>query len=295
MDSDSEPEEGGNEGIDEEEESEFEEEDGESSSSAYSSEDESAHLLHRNILFLCEEGQLRIARRRFDSLVGDDDKIRREVFQTGPDGNAALHEILMGGTRDRNARTLVEQILDRSRRWPLPRHAMLTARPPSHGRTALHWAAWENSNLSILRSLVRGNPEALLLRDKKSKGGRTPSEIYEHYFIDESRADEVSDANREKFAFLRNAARRWTGQRLRNGIYAAAIYHFRKRGLTPFDPKDRKTAGVKPRPWFVLSVLGYLLQRETQPLLFHILVFVGKDAKVRYTATKKRKRKASQR
>mmetsp|Transcript_5609 Transcript_5609/g.8517 ORF Transcript_5609/g.8517 Transcript_5609/m.8517 type:complete len:85 (+) Transcript_5609:152-406(+) len=60
--------------------------------------------------------------------------------------------------------------------------------------------------------------------------------------------------------------------------------------MNPFDNEDRlkfsssssssQQQRMRPRSWFILSVLGYFMQREMKPLVLHILSFVGGDAKV---------------
>lgn len=264
----------------------------EGSESSYSSSDDETDLVRRNLLFLCQEGQLRIANQRFDTLVQENNinQLKREIFQTGTDKNTPLHEILMGGTSDSNAKALTEKILDISQQWTIPYRAMLIAQPPSHLRTALHWATWGNADVSIIETLVNGNPEALVVKDRRNKGNRTPTEIYRHYFIHRDRTGGiVSEENRTKFEFLERSMQKWVKQRVRNTIYASALYYFRNQSLTPFNKKDRKIAGVRPKPWFVLSTLGYFIQREIQPLVFLVLSFIGKDAKIQ-GITKKRKR-----
>jgi len=61
--------------------------------------------------------------------------------------------------------------------------------------------------------------------------------------------------------------------------------------LTPFDSKDRrstiivnhggknKNKLITPKSWFVLSVIGYCMQREMNPLALHIISFIGHGAK----------------
>ncbi|GFH54916.1 hypothetical protein CTEN210_11392 [Chaetoceros tenuissimus] len=276
------------EGVEGDDHSEYDE----GSESSYSSSDDETDLVRRNLLFLCQEGQLRIANQRFDTLVQENniDQLKREIFQTGTDRNTPLHEILCGGTSDSNAKALTEKILDISQQWTIPYRAMLIAQPPSHLRTALHWATWGNSDISIIETLVNGNPEALVVRDRRNKGNRTATEIYSHYFIHRDRTGGiVSEENKAKFEFLEKSMQKWVKQRVRNTVYASVLYYFRNQSLTPFNQKDRKIAGIKPKPWFVLSTLGYLIQREITPLVSLVLSFIGKDAKIQ-GITKKRKR-----
>ena len=58
---------------------------------------------------------------------------------------------------------------------------------------------------------------------------------------------------------------------------------------TPFNEQDRQLHRIRPKPWFVMSVLGDLLQREMKPLLKHILSFVGHNAKVEYDDNSKKR------
>jgi hypothetical protein len=251
-------------------------------------DDEEILMSRRSLLFLCQEGQIRIARQRLQSLkhANKMDRLKKEIFQVGRDKNYSLHEILMGGTSDTNAFAMTEEILDMGKSWKGPFLTMMNAQPPSHHRTSLHWAAWGNATLPILRALVMANPEALVLRDGTSQGRRTPLEVFRRYF-----GSDVADRPfaREKLEFLDSATKKWTRYRLRLAIYKSAVLYFRKQGLTPFDQKDRKANKIKPRPWFCLSTLGDLLQREMQLLVLQILEFVGRDAKVQSTV-KKRKR-----
>jgi hypothetical protein len=282
----------------------------------------------RSLLWLCQEGQLQLARKRFDWLWQEQRKengdtkgsfaaqLHKEVFQVGHDKNYPLHEILMGGTSDRNAYQLTRSILDyavgcHEREAPdgntqqnnqqrptaaVTRQAatkMLAARPPSHQRTALHWAAWGNANLEILEALVRGYPEALLLRDKRNQNQRTPCEILKHYYYNPNRHDHTATpADTSKPDYLERCTNSWRQHRLRLAVHMSVNRYFSASSspssdavsssalpkpptLTPFDPHDRKRTQIKPKPWFVLSVLGSLVQREMKPLAVHILGYVG--------------------
>lgn len=259
------------------------------------SSDDDDNLAQQNLLFLCQEGQMSIARKRFQLLLAHSkedpnrDQLRKEIFQVGSDKNYPLHEILMGGTSDTNALLLAELILTEARVWKGPFLTMLTAQPPSHQRTALHWATWGNSSLEILRGLVKANPEALVLRDKTQQGNRTPLETFRHYY---GKFDKEEDSpTQQKLQFLERCTKSWTRHRLRLSVYKSTVFYFRQQHRTPFDEKARKELKIKPRPWFALSVLGDLLQREVQPLVFYILDFAGKDAKIEISNRKKRKRK----
>ena len=202
------------------------------------------------------------------------DQLKKEIFQVGSDKNYPIHELLMGGTTDMNAVSFAEVILNEGRAWKGPFLTMLNSQPPSHQRTALHWAAWGDASLEILHNLVNANPEALVLRDKAKQGNRTPLEIYQHYY---GKYDKEEDSStQQKVQFLKKSEKSWIQHRLRLTIYRAAVFYFRQQDLTPFDEKTRKEFHIKPRPWFALSVIGDLLQREAQPLALCILDFVGK-------------------
>lgn len=182
-------------------------------------EDTEAHrgLENRSILWLCQEGQIQLARQRFEKLMEDGRtnsscivQLRKEVFQVGRDKNYALHEILMGGTSDDNAYTLTLAILDFSKDHSLERTNMLLGTPPSHGRTPLRWATWGNASIEILKALVQGNPDALLMRDKPTQGGRTPIEIFRRYFAGRDRPD-----GNDRIQYLEVAMSHWISYRVR--------------------------------------------------------------------------------
>jgi hypothetical protein len=280
----------------------------------------------RSILWLCQEGQLQLARQRFDWLLQEQRKensatkgsfqaqLHKEVFQVGHDKNYPLHEILMGGTSDTNAYQLTRSILDyavgcseseesdrnqhNQRKLPVAtRQAatkMFAARPPSHQRTALHWAAWGNAKLEIVQALVRGYPEALLLRDKRNQNQRTPAEILKHYYHNPHRNDNTSTPDITRRNYLEQCTTSWRQHCLRLAVHMSVHRYFPSSSssdavpctlpppppLTPFDPHDRKRTQIKPKPWFVLSVLGSLVQREMKPLAVHILGYVGGQARV---------------
>lgn len=278
---------------------------GEDSNDDDDEEDDNVFLQRgRTILWFCQEGQLRLARQRFEYLLEksqheDNDsagdmlqQLRKEVFQVGRDKNYALHEILMGGTSDSNAFTLTLQILHFATNYPTQQLCMLSMQPPSHGRTALHWAVWGNASLGILKALVRGNPEAMLKRDKKSQGERTPREILKHYFPRQNARSrsytgqqEVSQnySDDSRIVYLEGMERRWIAHRVRLAVLLCAQHYFQPRNsdrqvYTPFDNKNRKLVNIKPKPWFLLSILGYFLQREMKPLVLKIVDFLGSNA-----------------
>ena len=249
------------------------------------SESEDDVSLTRSIRWLCQEGQLRLARQRFERLSADSStqrqqQLKQEVFSC-VDRNYALTEILMGGTSDSNAHALASTLLIYAKDFPIEAQKMLLTKNSSHGRTPLHWAAWGNAALDIIHKLVRLCPEAMLLEDKKMHGQRTPQEIMHYY----------NRSSISKLEYLERAGKNWIQHRLRLAVYEAAFYHFAKLQLTPFDKKDKKVAQVKPRPWFLISVLGFLLQREMKPLVGTILSFLGHGAKFQRKGRRSRKRK----
>lgn len=252
--------------------------------------DDDILMSRKSLLFLCQEGQIKIARKRLLSLknAGNMNQIQKEIFQVGRDKNYPLHEILMGGTSDTNALAMTEEILEIGKSWKGPFLTMMNSQPPSHSRTPLHWAAWGNATLPILRSIVTANPEALVLRDGVSQGSRTPLAIFlRYYFSAEARP---SPPIFEKNEYLERVTKEWKRHRLRLAIYKAAIWFFREQDLVPFNQKDRKENKIKPGPWFALSVIGDLRQREMQPLVWQILEFIGKGANAQSDSRKKRKR-----
>ena len=57
----------------------------------------------------------------------------------------------------------------------------------------------------------------------------------------------------------------------------------------PFNEQHRIIENVRPKPWFVLSVLGYFLQREMNPLINNLLSFVGRDARLSSKKTRNKR------
>ncbi|CAB9506782.1 expressed unknown protein [Seminavis robusta] len=310
---------------DEEEEEEWEEQDEDEDDEDFDDDSEESDgdneaVLQRSLLWLCQEGQIQLAHRRFDHLMADKEQqlqLQREVFQVSRDKTTALTEILMGGTSDRNAFVLTTKLLAfSSRQYPQKLRHILSLQPhAANSRTALHWACWGNARMEILKPLVESFPEALLLRDAPRSGKRTPAEMFQHYHgsstetaQDDWQVDDVNGTaaatirhtnSQDRLQFLQHQTKRWIQHRLRNAIYLSMLHYFHdnnnntnKDSLTPFDETDRKQRANKMRPkqWFILSVLGSLVQREMKPLAWHILGFVGGTA--RASAITKRKRKA---
>lgn len=341
--------------VDEDSESDFEDDESDEEDSKFPS-----FRLRggRSILWLCQEGQIPLARKRFEWLLSKQEQQRtsdsstskideneetineeadidtyakqleKEVFQVGRDKNYALHELLMGGTSDRNAHQLALQILNYSKEYPHQQYKMLSAQPPSHQRTALHWATWGNAGMPLLERLVHGYPEALVVRDKKDSGQRTPLEILKRYFSGQSRQQlsllmattgNVATPPQPRIDYLEQCTKSWTQHRLRQEVHKCVLHYFvphssqqqqppasttatlaasnKREMLTPFDKDHRKQTDIKPKAWFILSVLGSLMQREMKPLALHILGYLGKDAKVatkqQQQLKKKRKRGAT--
>ena len=254
--------------------------------------DEEESSLHgRSLLWLCQEGQTKIARCKFDSLLKDPkqcDLLERQVFQQAPDKNYALHELLMGGTDDANAYQLTVQILEFCQQYPDDKYRdMLITQPSRHQkRTALHWAAWGNAKMDVLKPLIFGNPEALVLKDT---AGRTPYDILKWYYC-LGRNDTPKNLQDPRLLLLQKLTQSWTQHCLRRSIHHCAVHYFVTHPYTPFDTAHRQQTGMKPKAWFVLSLLGTLLQREMKPLVHHILAFAGGTAKVATTTSTGKKR-----
>ncbi|CAJ1961671.1 unnamed protein product [Cylindrotheca closterium] len=266
----------------------------EDSSEAYETDDdeeESNLIQKKTLLFLCQEGQIRLARRRLQLLQKENefDKLQKEVFQMGPDKNYPLHEVIMGGTLEDSSKNIIPELLEIGKQCKGPFLVMLNAQPPSHGRTALHWAAWGNASFDILRPLAMANPEALILRDGKTHGSRTPLEIFKRYHLPKP-GNVWHEWAMKKLSFLETTTQLWTQHRLRLAVYKAVLYWFRHKSYSPFDKKGRKETGITPKHWFYLSVMGYCLQREMEPLLWRILGFVGGSAQITKLTKRKRRR-----
>ena len=252
--------------------------------------------------------------------------IQRELFRKNLNtGNYCLHEILAGGTSGKSAPELVERLVRRYRNTPVASQQIFLAQPTvgSNGRTILHWCAWSKTTPKILRLVLGACPEAMCRRDSKSHFSRTPLGIAQRYWSD----DEITkilkssldtylpyrlricvrlcaerlfllpgDDNCKKAKKMGNH----TSTKLANTRAKASTATERstsqtpleaRRSLKPFDKKDRRIAGLAPRPWFVASVLGYALQREMKGLALRILSFVGCGAKLESKKGKKKKRK----
>jgi hypothetical protein len=297
-------------GNDEEEEesggddsSEYEDEEDEEEEEEEEDPPEALLKSKRTVLWLCQEGQIHLARKRLELLLSERgepispfaDQLRKEIFQVGRDKNYALHEILMGGTSDRNAYAITLSVLEISKNNPSDRLKMLSCAPPSDGRTPLHWAAWGNAKWEILDALVKGNPEALLVRDKKNRGERTPLEILKRYFSRSLPGAELnifslfaggaaSEPDNSRIPSLERMTTSWVSHRVRLVVYLCANRYFGatqdQQPLVPFDKADRRVANIKPKPWFLLSIIGYLVQREMKPLALRIVSYLGSNAKI---------------
>jgi len=131
--------------------------------------------------------------------------------------------------------------------------------------------------MDILQALVAIHPEALVVRDKQSKGGRTPSEILRRYYP----PTDTPAAALSRLEFIERATIQWPRHWLRSSVRLCANRYFAAKddsGPVPFDEDDRRGAKIRPRAWFVLSVFGYLRQREMKILADNILSFLGRCA-----------------
>ncbi|KAG7362948.1 hypothetical protein IV203_026308 [Nitzschia inconspicua] len=184
---------------------------------------------NRSILWLCQEGQLRLALQRFDNLKRQDqEKLKQEIFQIGRDQNTALHEVLMGGTTERSSYRLAFQLVEHCRKhYPQEFRQSLSIRPPSHRRTPLHWAAWGNAELGLVRFLALANPDALLMDDAD---GRTPYQIFNRYF---SQVRPTQD-------MLFRMTKGWRQSLIRRTIQKCVIRYFLQQQLRPFDKTHRQ-------------------------------------------------------
>ena len=120
-------------------------------------DDSEEELPQRSLLWLCQEGQIPQAHRRFEQLLANNNQaqLEREVFQTSRDKTTALTEIVMGGTSDRNAYALTLKLLEfAAQTSPTRLRHILSLQPhAANSRTALHWACWGNASMEILQKL----------------------------------------------------------------------------------------------------------------------------------------------
>ena len=142
-------------------------------------------------------------------------------------------------------------------------------------------------------------PEAMCLRDNKSHFHRTPLEIAQRYWPNDEITNVLKLALRSYLPYRVQHCVRLCVQRLfltpmlaNDSKDKAHTDQENPPTLKPFDKKDRRSAGLSPRSWFVASVLGYALQREMKGLALHIISFVGCGAKLEpKNRARKRKRK----
>ena len=274
----------------------------------------------RTLFFLCEEGQLDIALQRVktwdrefpanaSTTIPSNElaAIQQELFRKDPNtGNYCLHEILAGGTSGRSAPELVKRLVQRYTTMKFTKHknyrTVFLAQPRgSHRRTILHWCAWCKTTPNILRMVLNACPEAMCLRDDKAHFRRTPLEIAQRYWKDDEITRILKAALQSYLPHRIQFCVHLCAQRLfvrpicsvdSNDKTKTTDQHPRVALLKPFDKKDRRTAGLSPRSWFVASVLGYALQREMKGVAQHIISFVGCGAKLEPKHKKKRKRKS---
>lgn len=245
-----------------------------------------------SLLFLCQEGQFSLARRRFAALAqGADAQVRRrqEVLERCDidDNNAyALHEIFMHGTTniDNDAKELALEMLHYMRDSFTQRQQLKILChpcPPQDERTPLHWACWGNAPLEILQSLIQMAPDAMIMRDAHEQ--RTPLDLLVRYFPQYTAGRRC----------LTNAAQRFAQLRLQWTLQLCVRHYFfscSESLITPFNAQDRQRAGVKCRKaWFVASVLASLRRHEMSHLTRRILSFVHYQGPPRKERAKRQK------
>jgi hypothetical protein len=158
----------------------------------------------------------------------------------------------------------------------------------------------------------------MCLRDKKSHFSRTPLEIAHRYWPDDEITKILNSSLDTYLPYRLRVCVRLCAEKLfllphgKSGKICNANHRAKsavtsntskeatttqtpleaKQTLKPFDKKDRRIAGLAPRPWFVASVLGYALQREMKGLALHITSFVGCGAKLETKRRSKKKKKS---
>ena len=240
--------------------------------------------------------------------------IEQELFRKNPGtGNYCLHEILAGGTSGTSAPELAERLVRRYRsKTSFTNHdyrKIFMAQPKtgSNGRTILHWCAWSKTSPKILRLVLDACPEAMCLRDNKSHFSRTPLEIAQRYWPDDEITTILKSSLETYLPYRVRFCVRLCAERLFLKPCATATIDSMRDSKTmdttnqtlseaslvvlkPFDKKDRRIAGLAPRPWFVMSVLGYALQREMKGLALCVLSFAGCGAKLETKNRRKTKK-----
>ena len=187
------------------------------------------------------------------------------------------------------------------------------------GTFPVHKVIGGGHDYRTLTAIIKACPEALVQKgDDYYTSDKTPLEYLDRLFKLSQRIS-IQPITPEQNSLARDYIQRnatsWTQHRLRLSLYQIVKYYFlgdnnsissssscsrrnyqkcttttsttdktnaRSLVLTPFNEQDRELYNISPQPWFAISVLGDLLQREMKPLMQHILSFVGYDAKVEY-------------
>ena len=238
--------------------------------------------------------------------------MKKQLFQKNPrTGNYCLHEILAGGIcGERSAPELVRRLLARYRHngdddRTTARNTIFAAQPPdSKGRTVLHWCAWSKVPTDILHQVIVMNPDCLLLHDHRTHGARTPYDIAKRYWGTQDTNTLLLQSLRKSYLPYRiqyhvhlcinrifnvssasAAAAASTSTSKLTSVAAAAIV------AVPFNPQDRKRMKLKPKIWFVASVIAYTKQRSMETLASHIVSYMGYGSISKRKTTKNQNRK----
>jgi len=286
------------------------------------------------LLFLCEEGQLDKALervRKWDEQDNDHGSnlkksgnnknkrskkmiMKQELFRKNVHtGNYCLHEILAGGICGTSTPELVDWLLKRYNSEEYrnkARDTIFKAQPKdSHGRTVLHWCAWSKVPMYVLKQVIVANPECMLLRDHSSHGSRTPYDISKRYWG-------INDPNT---MILKSSLDLYLPYRIQYNVHLCINRIFNlsvtatpttevrndnncdnmvQEGnivlVEPFREKDRKSMKIRPKPWFVASVIGYTKQRQMDHIANHIVSYIGYKSKAVENKEKKNMKRKKQ-
>jgi len=251
--------------------------------------------------------------------------IQKQLFQKNPrTGNYCLHEIVAGGIcGERSAPELVRRLLARYGHngdddRTTARNTIFAAQPPdSKGRTVLHWCAWSKVPTDILHQVIVMNPDCLLLHDHRTHGARTPYDIAKRYWGTQDTNTLLLQSLRKSYLPYRiqyhvhlcinrifnvasssaststatatstPTATPTSASKLTSIAAAAAAAIV----AVPFNPQDRKRMKLKPKIWFVASVIAYTKQRSMETLASHIVSYMGYGSISKRKTTKNQNRK----
>jgi len=159
------------------------------------------------------------------------------------------------------------------------------------------------------------NPDCLLLHDHRTHGARTPYDIAKRYWGTQdtntlllqslrksylpyriqyhvhlciNRIFNVASSSASTSTATSTPTATPTSASKLTSIAAAAAAAI---VAVPFNPQDRKRMKLKPKIWFVASVIAYTKQRSMETLASHIVSYMGYGSISKRKTTKNQNRK----